>query len=279
MRPSSVPSLRTLVLVSLASLGWAFGFGLGAPLAALWLEQHGLDRSVTGLNTSLYYLGVALAAPLVPCLMRRCNRACVITGMTLDAATTALFPLCGNLLAWHALRLVGGLGTALSLIPMETLVNHNAPADRRARHFAVYAVCVALGITLGSVLGLALFPFAPRLAFALGGLVTLSATALAWLVMPSRDQHEEAAGSAALPWRAGLFGFGTAWAQGFLEGGTLTFFPSICCRWATPPAPLAASWAGCSPASSSPSCRSPASPIASADSVSWSPAICSCWPA
>ncbi len=224
----SAPSPRrpgtALVLLSLTSLGWAFSFGLGAPLASLWLKQAGLSAAAVGLNTSLYYLGVALASPLVPWLMRRGSRSCVLAGMLLDAFTTALFPLVEGALAWHLLRIIGGVGTALSLIPMETLVNHNAPPDRRARDFGVYAVCVALGITLGSVVGLALFPHFPRRAFALGGLVTLLATGLVWLAVPARHDHVEApGGEGRLPWRAGLLGFGTAWAQGFLEGGTLTF--------------------------------------------------------
>jgi MFS family permease len=210
-------------LLSLASLGWAFSFGLGAPLASLWLRDAELGAESIGLNTSLYYLGVALASPLVPWLMRRGSRQCVLAGMLLDAFTTALFPLCHGALAWHLLRLVGGAGTALSLIPMETLVNHNAPPDRRARDFGVYAVCVALGITLGSVVGLPLFPHVPRLAFALGGLVTLLATVLVWFAVPARHAPDQAHGAGTLPWRAGILGFGTAWAQGFLEGGTLAF--------------------------------------------------------
>src|SRR5437773_1243431 len=97
-----------LPLLSLASLGWAFSFGLGAPLSSLWLEQAGLSAGSIGLNTSLYYLGVALASPLVPCLMRRGSRACVLAGMVLDAATTALFPLLEGAVAWHLLRAAGG---------------------------------------------------------------------------------------------------------------------------------------------------------------------------
>ena len=55
---------RPLLLVSLASLGWAFSFGLGAPLAALWMKQAGHTAATVGLNTSLYYLGVAVASLL-----------------------------------------------------------------------------------------------------------------------------------------------------------------------------------------------------------------------
>lgn len=214
---------RALALVSLASLGWAFSFGLGAPLAALWLKDAGCRAASIGLNTSLYYLGVALAAPLVPRLMRRGNRACVVVGMLLDAGATAIFPLANDLIIWHLLRVVGGVGTALSLIPMETLVNHNAAPDHRGRDFGVYAFCVALGVGLGATAGLPLYPLVPRLAFALGGLVTLVAIIPAWLEMPAHHTVAETRGDAALPWRDGTLSFGTAWAQGFLEGGTLSF--------------------------------------------------------
>ncbi|HEY7156072.1 MAG TPA: hypothetical protein VH575_19060, partial [Gemmataceae bacterium] len=62
-------SRRTLLMLCLASAGWAFSFGLSAPLASLWLRDAGRGARVIGLNTSLYYLGVALAALAVPCLM------------------------------------------------------------------------------------------------------------------------------------------------------------------------------------------------------------------
>lgn len=214
---------RALLLVSLASLGWAFSFGLGAPLASLWLKEAGRGAWTIGLNTSCYYLGAALAAPLVPRLMARANRGCVLWGMLLDAAATALFPLVSGDVAWHGLRLVCGVGTALSLIPMETLVNHNAPAEHRARDFGIYAFCVAVGIGLGSAIGLTLYPLAPRLVFSLGGLVTVFGAVLAWIDMPASLCLPEPAKEAPLPWRGGVLSLGTAWAQGFLEGGTITF--------------------------------------------------------
>jgi MFS family permease len=215
---------RSLVLLSLASLGWAFSFGLGAPLASLWLQNAGLSGRAIGLNTSAYYLGIALASPFVPVLMRRANRLCVLAGMFIDAVTTAVFPWCHGVLMWDLLRIAGGVGTALSLIPMETLVNHDALPEHRARDFGVYAFCVALGIALGSVVGLPLFPHAPKGAFALGGLVTLLAISFAWFAMPSRPIRESETGDESpFPLRAGLLSLGTAWAQGFLEGGTITF--------------------------------------------------------
>src|ERR1700722_13723198 len=226
------PRLRYLTLISLASLGWAFSFGLGAPLASLWLRGAALIARGIGLNTSAYFLGVALTAPFVPWLMRRANRSCVVAGMLLDAATTAAFPWIEGALAWHLLRLIGGVGTAMSLIPMETLVNHDAAPEHRARDFGVYAFCVAVGIALGSVVGLPLYPHLPRLAFARGGLVPLLAVAFAWLGVPARSgesvEPDSIVENTSLPsppstHHASMLGLGTAWVQGFIEGGTITF--------------------------------------------------------
>jgi MFS family permease len=223
MAPPARNPGRTLALLCLASSGWAFSFGLGAPLAALWLRDAGCSRTAIGLNTSVYYLGVAAAAAFVPRLMRRRARACVVAGMVTDALTTALFPWVGSPAGWFLLRGLGGAGTALSLVPMETLVNHNAPPDRRARDFGVYAVSVALGVGLGPVLGLPLYPVAPRLTFAAGGLVTLLAAGLAARALPRAELPAEEAGRDSLAPGEHLLGFGTAWAQGFLEGAVLTF--------------------------------------------------------
>src|SRR3954468_23931161 len=216
-------SRRTLVVLCLASAGWAFSFGLGAPLASLWLRDAGCSAKVIGLNTSVYYLGIAAASAYVPRLMRRAGRGCVVAGIAVDALVTALFPWADGPAGWFLLRLTGGIATALSLIPMETLVNHNAPPDRRARDFGFYAFSVALGVGLGSLAGLALYPVAPRLAFALGGLVTLAAAVLAWGGVCPAPQGGEDGGQGSLCLRANVLGFGTAWAQGFLEGGMVTF--------------------------------------------------------
>ncbi|MHB1423551.1 MAG: MFS transporter [Gemmataceae bacterium] len=222
-------SRRTLVMLCLASGGWAFGFGMSTPLASLWLRDAGRNARVIGLNTSLYYLGVALASFIVPSLMRRSSRLCVVGGIVADAVASALFPWVDALPAWFTLRLLGGAATALSIIPMETLVNHNAPPQRRARDFGFYAFSVALGIALGSLVGLPLYPLAPRLAFALGGLVTLASALVAWLGWPTFVGVSDLDDAACQPPQsrnasAGhLFSYGTAWVQGFMEGGLITF--------------------------------------------------------
>jgi MFS family permease len=227
MSPCRPGSRRTLFLLCLASCGWAFSFGLGAPLASLWLRDAGQGPRVIGLNTSLYYLGVVLASFAVPYLMRRAGRWCVVAGIVTDAVVTALFPWTDALPFWFLLRLLGGMGTALSVIPMETLVNHNAPPERRSRDFGYYAFSVALGVALGSLVGLPLYPLVPRFAFALAGFVTLASAVVAWFALPEdltiqpEGQPETKPRSSTI--ESNFLSYGTAWVQGFLEGGLITF--------------------------------------------------------
>jgi UMF2 family putative MFS family transporter len=216
---------RVLAVLCLASAGWGFSFGLGLQLGSLWLHDAGCSAATVGLSTSLYYLGVAAASPLLPLLMRRSGRGVVVAGMIVDGLTTAAFPWAGGVLGWNLLRLLGGGATALCLIPMETRVNHNAEPSRRARDFGIYAFSVALGVGLGPVAGLLLYDVGPRFAFGLGGGVALAMAGLVSRALPPETaplQEEKAHG--AFPLSAALFSLATAWAQGALEGGMLTFF-------------------------------------------------------
>lgn len=225
MATLSTSPRRTLAVLCVVSVGWAVSFGLGAPLASLWLKGHGCSPSVLGLNTAAYYAGIALTAVAMSQLMGRSVRGCVLAGLILSTLTTALFPVADGLAWWFVLRALGGAGTALFLIPLETLVNHNAPPQRRARDFGYYASAVALGIGIGSVAGLSLYAVSPRLAFALGGVPPLLASFAAWRYLPRGGLAEESAGdgNGSLSMWGNFLGFGTAWVQGFLEGGMVTF--------------------------------------------------------
>jgi hypothetical protein len=214
-----------MAVVCLASAAWAFGFGVNAPLAALWLQDSGCSHKLVGLNTSTYYLGVALASPLVPLLMRHGGRGCMIAGMFIDGLTVVLFPWARSTAAWFGLRLLGGAATALCLIPMETWVNQNAPPGRRASDFGIYAFCVALGLGFGPLAGLPLYALSPHLAFALGGGVALAGAALIHCGVPPAAAAVEEHTAARARQDDSLLSLATAWAQGFLEGGMLTFLP------------------------------------------------------
>lgn len=219
-------NVRTLIVLCLVSAGWAFSFGLGAPLASLWLNDAGYSDSVVGLNTGVYYLGIALTAVVVPWSMRRFGHFCPLAGFVLSGATVALFPWGGSLAGWFGLRLFNGVGGALSLIPLETYVNRHSLAEQRARNFGIYAVAIAVGWALGNLIGLQMYDDAPRLAFVLGSVPTLLVLPLLGRGMPWPEEPAVEPGERVpLPWRRSLFSFGSGWSQGFLEGSMVSLLP------------------------------------------------------
>jgi MFS family permease len=213
-----------LVVLCLASAAWAFSFGLSITVGSRYLEQAGCSARLIGLTTTAYYLGVAVTSLLVPPLMKRMGRGVILGGMLVDGVTIAVFPWVEGPAGWIALRIAAGAGTALSLIPMETLVSTNAPEGKRGRDFGIYAVSVALGIGLGPVVGLPLFALAPNAAFLAGGGVALASVGLiAWGIPAMPPVEDQAVSDADFRWQESGLSFCTAWIQGFLEGGIITF--------------------------------------------------------
>jgi MFS family permease len=225
-------SVATLAAICLASLCWAFSFGAGAVLAPLWLKQSGYSDTVVGLSTGTYYFGIALAAGAVPWMLRRWGAGAAAAGMVASGVTVALFPWGGSLAGWFGLRLLNGVAGAMSLIPLESLVNQTPPPDQRARNFGFYAFCIALGMALGYAAGLELCAAHPRLAFYLGGVTPLisAAATLAWLRWPVPDAPDGQARHS-LGFRTNFLSFGSAWTQGFLEGAMVSFL-AIYLLWA-----------------------------------------------
>jgi MFS family permease len=159
-------------------------------------------------------------------MMRRFGRSCPVSGFVLSAVTVALFPWGGSLLGWFGLRLLNGIGGAMSLIPLETYVNRHSPPEQRSRNFGFYAVAIAIGWALGSLVGLQMYNTWPCLAFLLGGLVTLLSLPLLQLALPWPEEPAVEAGErVALPWRRNLLSFGCGWSQGFLEGAMVSLLP------------------------------------------------------
>ena len=222
-RPSSS---RALLLICLASACWGFGFGVAGPsgLCSLWLERAGCSDTLIGLNTSLYYCGILLGSLFVPWMMRVWGRGCVLTGMIVSGASVALFPWCGGLRGWLALRFVSGVVGAMSLIPTETMVNQNAPPEQRARNFGFYAFAMACGIALGILAGIQLFGTESALPFQLAGVVCVLGGVLMWRGLAGPSGYPSNLESVSrIELGRNWLSFGSAWSQGFLEGGMVAF--------------------------------------------------------
>src|SRR5581483_519699 len=215
---------RTLTLLCLASGGWAVAFGVGSQVSTHWLKYHAASDTLVGLNHACYYLGVALGSLAAPQLARRLGPACAAWGLLASGLTLALFPWGGGPLGWFLLRLGNGAAGALSLVPLETLVSRSSRPGERTRNFGLYAVALTLGGALGIGAGLHLYRPGDTLAFSLGGLLPLVAALAVWRLLPSASPAEATAVVTPPPAPGRRYlSYGTAWCQGFLEGGMLAF--------------------------------------------------------
>ena len=212
------------MLICLATGTWSFGFGAGSQLVSQWMNDHDADKTFIGLNHSCHYLGLAIASLAVPWLSRRLGARGAAVGMLICGPTLALFPWAGGPLGWFGLRLLNGAASALSLVPLETMVSRGAHPGHRARDFAFFGVALTLGGALGMWGGLNLYEDFALLAFVLGGaLPVLGGLALLrWLPDQSAEKPASTA-PAPIRWRTHFLSFGTAWSQGLLEGGMLAF--------------------------------------------------------
>jgi MFS family permease len=214
---------RNLLLICLATAAWSYGFGAGSQLVSQWMNQHGADKTQIGLGHSCYYLGLAVASLAVPWLNRRFGTRAAGVGMIVCGPALAFFPWAGGPLGWYALRLLSGAASALSLIPLETMISRDAPAGERARNFAFYGVSLTLGGALGMWVGLNLFELAPVVAFGLGAAAPFGGGLAVLFGLSGRCAEVPRGVPAPILWRTRFLSFGTAWSQGFLEGGMLAF--------------------------------------------------------
>jgi MFS family permease len=220
------PSNRWLQPLCLASVLWAFSFGTNSSLASFWMEAANCDDTLIGLNTSAYYLSIALAACAVPWLMKRWSYRCLLVGMAASGVTAAAFPWGHGLVGWFLLRGLNGVAAALSLIPLEIYVNRRSPEGRRAQNFGYYAFSIALGLALGMLIGIKLSHSWPVSAFLLGGVAALLAALVVVVWKPSFPTIEESSAKPpALELTANFLSYGSAWSQGFLEGGMVALLP------------------------------------------------------
>jgi MFS family permease len=215
-----------LVPLCLASLFWSFSFGLSAPLASLEMQTAGCSDTAIGLNTATYYLGIAAAAAIVPWLMRRWGFGCPVAGMIASGVTAAALPWSGGIAGWFVIRGFNGVAGALSLIPLETDLNHRSAPGRRSLNFGYYAFCIALGMALGNLAGLQMHQHAPRTAFMVGGAAAVVAGLIVLMWRPApivRTHSSQQQGS--IDFTRNSLSFGSAWSQGFLEGGMVSLLP------------------------------------------------------
>lgn len=218
-------STRSLVVIGATSACWAFSFGIGSQAISHWLHGQGVSDTVIGLNHSFYYLGLAVAACLVPFMARRLGSTnCAALGMIFSGVSLVVFPWAEGEASWYFLRFLNGWAGAMSLVPLETIVSRDSTPDRKTLNFGIYGVSLTLGGALGIGAAPHAYPHGYWLAFCVGaGTPLIAGAALLFGLLPRARAHDSPGVTTPLGWRRNFLSYGTAWSLGFLEGGMLAF--------------------------------------------------------
>lgn len=143
---------RRLILIAIFACVLSFSISLGGlvPWMALVLEARGVDEAMIGFVAAANPLGVMLAAPLVPRLLRRIDAAdAILAAGVVTVASIALMPLFDTVSAWLILRLISGFAGSVPWVVTETWINVVADDRNRARVVALYGAVLAVGFAAG----------------------------------------------------------------------------------------------------------------------------------
>jgi MFS family permease len=127
--------------------------GITYPLFTLLLTERGVSGTAAGVNGAMTPLGMVIAAPFLPALVRlvrlRLVAAAALVGISTFVAGLALS---SNVLAWAVFRFGLGACAVAVYIVSETWLSLVVRAQSRARMLAVYTAVLCTGFCVGPVL-------------------------------------------------------------------------------------------------------------------------------
>lgn len=148
------PSHLTGQIAPIAAITlFGISMAMSYPLFGLVLERAGASGTLIGLNSTIAALAMVAGAPLLPPLLRRFRLGplMIVSAGGLAAAMLAI-PLGSGFWYWTALRFLFGAAATTLFFASEYWIVAAAPALRRGRIIAVYALSVSAGFALGPAL-------------------------------------------------------------------------------------------------------------------------------
>ncbi|MBA4601914.1 MFS transporter [Thermoactinomyces mirandus] len=139
--------------------------GLLIPLLTMLLEEKGVHAGTNGLSASALYIGMLIASPLGPVVIRRFGvKKTILLGTSIVMVATSFFPVFSGFWVWTGLRLIVGIGDSFMHYATQLWITMNAPGEERGRRISQYGFAYGLGFGIGP-LGLNLLAFGQAVPF------------------------------------------------------------------------------------------------------------------
>ena len=177
--PPSRGRLRGLIVVIASMAGMAMFYGYTGPLLSIVLEDIGVSGTLIGLSAAFQMVGVFVALPFLPMLMRKFGPARVMMcGSAGALAAILLMAVFVNVWAWFPLRLMMGAAQSMMWTTGETWINHVSDDRSRGRTVSFFMSAIAAGFATGPFLQAEVGSFGMLPFFVGGGIIAVIALPL-----------------------------------------------------------------------------------------------------
>ncbi|MEQ1528625.1 MAG: MFS transporter [Methylococcales bacterium] len=180
--------LANVAVHTLYGLGGLIGLSVGIlnPIISILLERRGTHHVLIGANASVFFLCVAVLAPLVGRQLRQVGlRRTLSVGLLAYAVAAILFPWLEEPMLWFGLRGLMGIGMACTMIGAQTGLSAFAGFQRRALVNGIYGLCFGVGLAVGPILGSYLYGYSIYLPFLACGVFLLQGAGLTLIGLPA----------------------------------------------------------------------------------------------
>ena len=185
MKSGSEPIQKSLSLKALYALSAIAGIAIGLfnPMISVLLTDAQCSELDIGINSSLFFLCITLAAPIARWLIRyKSPLFLVFTGLCLTAIAAMFFPYAKSDMLWNLLRALMGLGVGFYMVAGQILLLANAADNQRTITASLHALAFGIGLGVGPLIGSFLYGISAQTTFIAGGLIVLTGVPLVYLI-------------------------------------------------------------------------------------------------
>jgi MFS family permease len=185
MKPVNKPIRHSHSLIALYGLSAIAGIAIGLfnPMISVLLVDAQWSELDIGINSSLFFLCITLAAPLARWLIKfRSPLFLALTGLCLTAIAAMCFPYATSGTNWNSLRALMGIGVGFYMVSGQILLLANAPETQRTMTASLHALAFGVGLGVGPLIGSSLYNFSAGVTFIVGGLIVLSGIPLTYFI-------------------------------------------------------------------------------------------------